>query len=80
MHLQERIQPIVDIVVREAEPKVTVIDLGDVPSIYEPIELEPIRHRDLSHQPFTSVLPDLNQNISGVERPKRDTSQPPPHP
>lgn len=57
--MQERIQPIVDIVVREEGPKVTVIDLGDVPSIYEPIELEPIRHRDLSHQPFTSVLPDL---------------------
>lgn len=78
--MQERIQPIVDIVVREKGPEVTIIDLGDVPSIYEPIELEPIRHRDFSHQPSTLVPPDLSQNISGVEKPKRDTSQPPPHP
>jgi len=31
--MEERIQPIVDIVVKEEGPKVTVIDLGDVPSI-----------------------------------------------
>jgi len=69
--MQERID-IVDIVVKEGS-KVTVIDLGDVPNeVYETIEIEPIRQRDLSHQPFASAPTNLNE--SGGERPQRDTS------